>query len=351
MKELKSIALCHHYSLTFHGGGERFLIDTANQLVKAGYKVTVYALPFGRRPVQLRGLSRKVEYEENFIHKILDADVAYFIYAPFVHKLFMGETPKIGAIHAFVFLNELQSVEIRSMGYVDFLKKFGFSKFVSKISFDKFRERELRCFDAIHVINREALRLFHGEKKVYYVPNWIDTSHFKPLEEKNSRFTVLYSGRRTKGFSTFVKIASLLKTKEIDFIAIGPDLVDVGNVKNLGFISDTEKLARLYSRVHLLVYTSKIDVFPLTLLEVSACETPIVASSTRAIQGLGLPVFYATSLKDFANTICELQNMWEKGRERYFELCRKLRSEAIKYDLKNVFPKFLEMLKEVASFP
>jgi glycosyltransferase involved in cell wall biosynthesis len=346
---LNKVALCHHYSLTFHGGGERFLIDVANQLIKTGHKVAVYALPFGRRPVKLDGLPREVEYKENFIHKIQDVDVMYFIYAPFVHKLFIGEFPRIGAIHAFVFLSELQSTEIRNMSYIKFLKGFGFTRLTSKIYFDKFREKELRSFDAIHVINREALKLFQNEKRVYYVPNWIDTSCFKPTEEKRTRFTVLYSGRRSKGFSTFVEIANLFKAKEIDFIAVGPDLINIGNVKNLGFITNVEKLIRLYSKVHLLVYTSKVDVFPLTLLEASACKTPIVTLPTRAIKGLNLPVLYATSVKDFAQIIWRLQNMWEKRREQYLKLCDKMRLEVKKYDLNNVFPKFLDMLKEVAS--
>ncbi|MBX5321869.1 MAG: glycosyltransferase family 4 protein [Candidatus Bathyarchaeota archaeon] len=346
---MKTVALCHHYSLTFHGGGERFLIDVASQLIKTGHKVAIHALPFGRRPVKTERLPREVRYKENFIHKIQDADVMYFIYAPLVHKLFMGESPKIGALHAFVFLNELQSTEIRNMGYVNFLKGFGFSKFASKIYFDKFRERELRSFDAIHVINKEAIKILSGEKQVYYVPNWIDTSRFKPLEEKNVRFTVLYSGRRSKGFSTFVEIASLLGTKDIDFIAVGPDLMNTGNVKNLGFITDVEKLVRLYSKVHLLVYTSMVDVFPLTLLEASACKTPIVSLPTKAIRGLDLPVLHATSVKDFAHVIRKLQNMWEKRREQYLKLCERMRLEVVKYDVKEVFPKFLDMLKEVAS--
>jgi len=346
---MKTIALCHHYSLTFHGGGERFLIDAANQLTKAGYKVNIYALPFERRPTKLKDLRKEVEYKENFIHRIQDADVIYIIYAPLVHRFFIGDVPRIGSFHAFVFLKELQSIEVRTMGYVDFLKKFGFSRFISRIFFDKFKENELCCFDALHVINKEVLKLFNCKEKVYYVPNWIDTSRFKPLDRKDSKFTVLYSGRRAKGFSTFIKIADLLKMKGINFIAVGPDLVSVRNVRNLGFISNADYLARLYSRVHLLVYTSTIDVFPLTLLEVSACGTPIVALPTKAIQGLDLPIFYATSVKDFATVICKLQNLWTGKREEYFNLCKRMRIEVGKYDLKNVFPKFLKMLKEVAS--
>ena len=343
------VALCHHYSLTFHGGGERFLIDAAKQLIKRGHKVTIYALPFGRRPIDISETLQGIEYHEGFIHSLHDADVAYFIYAPIVHKLFFGKCPRIGALHAFVFLDELQHDEIRTMSRVDFLREFGFSRFVTNFYFSKLEKRKLDGFDAVHVINQEALKLVPAKKRVYYVPNWIDTARFKPIEEKTEKFTVLFTGRRAKGFSTFVKIAEVLEKKNIDFVAIGPDLESVGNVRTLGFITNVEELVRLYSKVHALVYASRIDAFPLTLLEAAACEIPIIALPTKAIRGLNLPLFYASSTEDFVKMIEEVQDFWQMKNENYVALAEKMREEATKYDVNSVFPKFLNMLKEVAA--
>jgi glycosyltransferase involved in cell wall biosynthesis len=343
------VALCHHYSLTFHGGGERFLIDTAKQLIKRGHKATIYALPFGSRPINLENELQGIGYHEGFIHNVSDVDVAYFIYAPLVRNLFLGKFPRIGALHAFVFLDELQHAEIRSMSRLSFIKEFGLSRFVSNFYFARLEKRKLGGFNAIHVINSEALKLFDLTKRVYYVPNWIDTSRFKPIEEKAERFTVLFTGRRAKGFSTFVKIADLLRKEGMDFIAIGPDLESVGNVKSLGFIIDVEELIRLYSRVHALVYTSKIDAFPLTLLEAAACKIPIVALSTRAIKGLDLPLFYAASAEEFAKAIEELRDLWQTRNDKYIKLAEGMRTETRKYDVNTVFPKFVDMLKEVAT--
>lgn len=344
-----NVALCHHYSLTFHGGGERFLIDVAYQLMKRGHTAVIYALPFGRRPINRSNFLRDIEYHEGFIHNIKNADVAYFVYAPLVRNLFIGKCPRIGAIHAFVFLDELQHSDVRTMNQVDFLKEFGFSRFVSSLYFNRFERGKLNGFDAIHAINSEALQSFpHEGARVYYVPNWIDTSRFNAVAEKNERFQVLFTGRRSKGFSTFVEIAYLLRNREIDFLAIGPDLESTKNVKHLGFIADVEELIKLYSRVHALVYTSKIDVFPLTLLEAAACKIPIIASPTGALHGLGLPLIYAKSLNEFAQAICNLQDSWQMRREAYDIMAERMRTEATKYDVNNVFPKFLDMLKEVA---
>jgi len=343
------VALCHHYSLTFHGGGERFIIDVAEQLRKRGHQPVIYALPFGRRAVNISEILRGIEYHESFIHNINDVDVAYFIYAPLVHHLFLGNCPKICAIHSFVFLRELQHPKINYITHLSFVKKFGFTRFVSHLYFNKIGRKNLSAFSAIHVINRAALEKFQEGIRIYYVPNWINTSKFKPVGEKNERFSVLFIGRKTKGFSSFVNIANFFKGKKIDFFAIGPNLKNIGNVKNLGLITDIRELIELYSRVHVLVHTSEVDVFPMSLLEASACKVPIITLTTRAIRGLNLPLFYVNSVKEFAEKIYELENIWRTRREEYIKISEKMRDAVMKYDVNVVFPKFLKMLKEVAE--
>jgi len=345
------VALCHHYSLTFQGGGERFLIDVANQLIKRGHYAAIYALPFGRRPINMEGLLHNIEYHENIMHNIGDADLAYFLYAPLVNNLFAGKMPKIAAIHSFVFLKDLQDTEIRTMNCSNFIRYFGFTRFISNLYFEKIAKKRLSHFNAIHVINKEALKLFDDLQRVYYVPNWIDSSYFKPEEGKKSKFTVLFTGRRTKGFSTFVEISNILGKKEIDFVAIGPDLESTKNVKYLGFISDTRKLIKIYSRVHVLVYTSKTDVFPMSLLEAASCKLPIIAIPTLAIRGLDLPIFYASSAYEFSRAITKLYSIWQKEEDKYMDISEKMREKAIEYDSNKIFPNFLNMLREVATCP
>jgi glycosyltransferase involved in cell wall biosynthesis len=343
------LALCHHYSLTFHGGGERFLIEFAKQLTKRGHQATIHALPFGHRNVYTSEFLQGIEYQEGFFHNISDADVAYFIYAPIVHHFFRGNCPKIAAIHAFVFFEELQHPKIQSMNSLAFIRQFGFARFAANFYFNRILRKNLRSFDAVHIINRECSKISLRTNSVYYIPNWIDTSVFKPTQEKGKKFSVLFIGRKTKGFSTYVKIAQSLRQYNVDFFAIGPDVESVNNVQSLGLITDVKELVGLYSRVHALVYPSEIDVFPLALLETCACGTPVLALPTRAIEGLGLPIFYAPSVKSFAQRIVKLENMWKKDEGNYVKLTKRIRKDVLKYDVNQVFPKYLAMLKEVAS--
>jgi glycosyltransferase involved in cell wall biosynthesis len=343
------VALCHHYSLTFHGGGERFLIELARQLEESGHKAEIYALPFGHRPINTDKQLHGINHQEGLFHDISDADLAYFIYAPIVHHFFRGACPKIAGIHAFVFMMELQHPEIQQMSSAVFVREFGWSRFLSHRYFNAILKRNLSSFDAIHVINKEAMKVAFRSNQVYYAPNWIDTSRFKPTGEKEERFSALFIGRKAKGFKTFLAVAELLKHQNIDFFAIGPDVRSVENVKSLGFITDVEELVRLYSKVHALIYTSAVDVFPLTLLESCACETPVVALKTKAIEGLGLPIFQLSSTGAIAHKAVELEELWESEREKYSSLVKQLRANVLKYDVTNVFPRYLRMFKEVAS--
>jgi glycosyltransferase involved in cell wall biosynthesis len=230
-----------------------------------------------------------------------------------------------------------------------FLRKFGILRFASRLFFGKIEQRLLKEFDAIHVINKNALNKFQKWKRTYYIPNWIDTSCFKSSEDRYEKFSVLFSGRKSKGFSEFMEVADNMQGKGIDFFAIGPDIENTNSVRSLGFKTNVEELVRVYSRVHLLLYTSKIDVFPLTLVEAAACKIPIISFPTEAVKGLELPISYARSKKEFTRRILSVYQMWQTRREKYDELADNMRLQAKKYDVNNVFPEFLNMLRKVAN--
>jgi glycosyltransferase involved in cell wall biosynthesis len=290
-----------------------------------------------------------IEYHEGFYHDIGDADISYCVYAPIVHNLFKGDCPRIAAVHAFVFARELQHPEVQSMNSVNFFRRFGLSRFATNFYFSKVVRRNLTSFDAVHVINKECLNMSLKAKRLYYIPNWIDSSLFKPTRDKDPVFSALFIGRKTKGFSTFVRIAKSHRIENVNFFAIGPDIENCSNVQSLGFITDTKELVDLYSRVHVIVYTSEIDVFPLTLLEACSCGTPVLALPTKAIEGLDLSVFYALSIDQFTERIADLQKMWRRERETYSTLTKKVRADVMKYDVNRVFPNYLSMLKEVSG--
>lgn len=77
------IVFAHHLSLPYLGGGEKWIVNTANELAKRGHDVEVYALPFKLKGKYNNTLLEllQVPYHEGIRHSI-DADVTYMTYNP-----------------------------------------------------------------------------------------------------------------------------------------------------------------------------------------------------------------------------------------------------------------------------
>jgi len=198
------IVFAHHYSISYVGGGERFLLELARLLSERGYECEVRALPIRRG--QILPTFNGVNYVESWLHRF-DADVAYFIYAPLIHRLFRTDAPKIAGIHGAPFLPELSSPEAFPRNPVELFRLhdpyFTLAFYWRKM----FRWHDLRAFDAVHMIN-------HGKvvhEKVFHIPLFVDTSFYSPKGGKDDSFTALFIGRPLwkKGFDVFVKAAEI----------------------------------------------------------------------------------------------------------------------------------------------
>ena len=78
------IAFCHHLSLSYFGGGEKWLISVSKELAKRGHDVEIYALPFkleGKSKVDPKEYLEDIPYKEALRHKV-KADLVYVTYNP-----------------------------------------------------------------------------------------------------------------------------------------------------------------------------------------------------------------------------------------------------------------------------
>jgi len=348
------IVLCHHYSISFYAGGEKFLLNLSRELIKRGHNVVIRALPIMRDHNKMGYVARilnelGIDYHESWFHRIRNADVAYFIYAPLTHRFFDVEAPKIAGIHGFPFALELQHEDVKKASVVKLIREAGFIPTIALIYHKYFGLNELRHFDAIHVINKAMLTLYHGlHNNTYYAPLWIYANKCKQSFEKSERFTVLFLGRQSwvKGFDIYVKVAEALRDKDIEFLSTGRS---VGRVKGLGFIPE-EELPQHISKAHIVVLPSRIDIFSLAVVEVMACGTPVITTPIPAHMGMELhSLIYANSVKEFAEKILEIKSLWDSSREEYFRLCKRVREDAMKYDVSNVLPAYEQMFLEVAK--
>ncbi|RLG18523.1 hypothetical protein DRN63_01325 [Nanoarchaeota archaeon] len=339
------VALLHHLSLSYVGGGEKFLLEVASFLRGRGHDVEIRSLPVNKRKEGFKP-PRGVRWVEKFFHNF-DADIAYFLYAPLVRNLFKTDAPVIAGMHGPPLFPELQSHDTFSGNLVEIIRK---NDFYSALEYWSTKagvvKLDLKKFEAIHLINR-AMRVEHPN--TFYIPLFIDLDFYKPRSKKRKEFTVLFVGRplRMKGFDIFTETATLVRkrNKKIKFLATGP-----GNevVEGLGFVPE-EKLPELYSSVHLVMYPSRIDTFGKVILEALACGTPVLTTPIKAHKALDLPLLYSSTPKGFAKKILNFYERDKESRIDYQAISRKCREAVKKYDASKILPKFENMLERVAK--
>lgn len=130
-------------------------------------------------------------------------------------------------------------------------------------------------------------------KRIY---NWIDTSVFYPRSGNlrqmfhlpDNKFLVLCIGAGWHATASKCKdlqrLAEALPENMRIILAglVASDIQLPDNVIKVGYISDTEKLARLYSVADAYVHLSQEDTFGKVIAEAMACGTPAVVYDTTA---------------------------------------------------------------------
>jgi len=347
-RRIMKVAFCHHYSMGFGAGGERLLAQLANRLSNDGFDIGIYSLPVARRG-KMPILIEDVKYSEKWFHRI-DADIADFIYTPFIEKFFKfrKKIPKIASIHGYPLVPELQHKSIRDISLLERIKKTGIIR--SGIWWYEEHFRNFKGYDAIHIINPAMTQIFDKYKKTYMIPNWTDTELFSPNGEKFEKFTVIFVGRDdwVKGIDIYEEIARIAQENGVNDIEFWCTRNANGYCKQYGYIKDSKKLAYLYSRAHVLAYPTRIDTFGNVIIESLSCETPVISSGLPVHISMELPLLYADGIYDFLDKILSIKSLWENNRKEYERFCKLGREQVIdKYDFEKIYPKFVDMLQRV----
>ena len=340
------VALCHHYSLTHGGGGERILTDVANYLSTKGHEVAIYALPFRKRGAKLN-LRNDVSYTEGLHHKF-KADVAYHVYAPLMPNLFRSKAPRIAGLHGAV-------VADYDGNPADFLKQ---GPFVAGAYL--FREllgkRALRGFDAIHTVNGNGLPIDHPN--VYRIPNWVDCSRsvdiIRARRDRTDKFRILFVGKPyyVKGFDRFLALSNMISEDDIEFVATFPPetrrYAENGNVRFIGYVPSNE-IWNLYRSGGLLLHPTRSETFGIVILESLVSGLPVLTTPIPCHAGMKLPLKYASTVEAFAREVKNVYQVWKNDYDLYLKYAEE-GTEAVKhYDRRFLLPQFERMLVDVAS--
>lgn len=347
-ENIMNVALATPISLRSFGGAERKILEAAEILKKNGNNVSIFALPFthsfGSNSCIDNSLGKLDIHWYEGKHVNIDADVAYLVYAPVVWRMFKFSCPTIAGLHSPLLFPSKEGFKT-FWNPLLIIKRYHSPKYAFSFWYSNmFKNWDLAAFDAVRILN-PCFKVKH--KQVYCIPDWVCSEIFKLRNNKKSEtFTLLFAGRHhwEKGFDIFLKVALFLKKKKykIRFMCTGKGL---GPVEGKGFLSDKE-LSKTYSEVHLVLNPSRMDTVGGVIIEASACGTPVVTTPIPA-HSLNLPLFYATTVKEFVNTVVKLYNLWIDEREEYYRIAHCFHEKAMYYSVDKIFPKFESMLKSV----
>jgi glycosyltransferase involved in cell wall biosynthesis len=316
-------------------------VDAAGWLAKRGHDVSVYSVPIRRGSWHPRLAGFR--YREAPIH-FFSAEVSYYMYNPLVAHLFRQRGPRIAGIHSPLLTRSLAELGYTSGSFAGDVRSHGPIAAVMKHTTRTIQTKELSTFDALHWVGAvEPFEIRH--RRLFQIPNWVNTRTFYPKADKNEEFTVLFVGRHDygKGFDRYLELSKALSN--LRFISTGESF---GGIEGFGHLSD-EDLATLYSRSSVLVSPSRGDTFGLVLLESLACGTPVITTSIPAHSALGLPVVLAYDTREMVSALGALYELWKAQNGQYERLVREGLVATKKYDIDNVLPKFERMLSLVSG--
>lgn len=154
--------------------------------------------------------------------------------------------------------------------------------------------------------NRVSKSLVFKDNQHLCIFNGVDLETFKPYPRSKSSKYILLAGAvspRTSPFKGYGKLVEAMKIlsdrypevmSEIKLIFFGgadlsqirDDFDDNIELEALGYVSNREELARIYSMSDLFLSTSISDNLPTTIIEAAACGTPTVAFDIGGISDI-----------------------------------------------------------------
>jgi glycosyltransferase involved in cell wall biosynthesis len=151
-------------------------------------------------------------------------------------------------------------------------------------------------------IRNELTSLGVDEKRIWEIPNGVDTGHFHPVDGASKRqlrqqiglpegWMVIYAGRLApeKGIDVLIdawpRVVRQRPDAQLTLVGAGSDLGDLCNrVESLGiersvhFVGECSDVAPLLQAADAFVLPSKTEGLPVSLLEAMACGLPVVAT-------------------------------------------------------------------------
>ena len=221
--------------------------------------------------------------------------------------------------------------------------------------FLKALEKRVRDYDNIIAVSnttkRDLSKLGVNEEKIHVIYNGVDHEKYKP-GEKSEKPMILWIGRMKKYKNPFDSLRIYKKlTKKAEMVVVGGgDLaiefarISEGmGVKYLGKVTEEEKI-KLYQKAWIVLSTSYIEGWGMTVIEANACGTPVVAYATGSMPEIikeGVNGFLVP-YKDYDYAAKVIDTILEENIIK--ELSKKSLGESMKYSWEKTADEYMRYL-------
>ena len=192
----------------------------------------------------------------------------------------------------------------------------------------------------------QAKSSFLGKREVLRIYNWIDTEKFFPKEEKvfskynipDDKFTIVCAGVSwSENSLKFQELKKLVAETgdDVQYVIIGnvEKPLTKENVYQIGYISNSEELANIYSSADIYIHFSLEDTFGKVTAEALSCGTPaIVYNSTSSPEIVDETCGIIVEPHDLKGIISAINKIRENPEIYTVENCRKRVLNNFNYD-------------------
>lgn len=185
-------------------------------------------------------------------------------------------------------------------------------------------------------VSNQARKSFLNQYPIRRIYNWINFEVFYPRDNKDifdeykitkDKFTVICVAAAWKDGS--VKNNELNELidkagKDIQFVVVGAksDTIKGETVCSVGFLSDTEKLAKLYSASDVYVHLSTADTFGKVIAEAMSCGTPaVVYDCTACAELVEKGCGHKAAPHDVDGLLKAINTVKNNGKPYYLDTC------------------------------
>lgn len=192
------------------------------------------------------------------------------------------------------------------------------------------------------------------------IHNGIDITRFAPTqssqplcqEGKHLVLGVASKWDERKGFEDFFKLRERLDTENYDITLIGLTDKQIAmlpsGIVGVRRTQSAKELAAYYTAASVFVNPTYSDNYPTTNLESMACGTPVITYQTGGSpEAISEDSGMVVKQGDIEAMVGAIEEVCAKGKEHYFEACRKRAEEH--FDNRKCFARYIYLYKELLT--